>query len=167
MFDYADALPDAERPSLEVMAVALLEQSLGMLVDLSESTALAWELILPRLAAFNSEWANDDRAELRAIAEDERDDGEWEDDDEEEDDDPDDSGDDDGNWAVDCEDEEESDEAEHDPFGGIQWGTVVDAKPACARASAARDPHRAAYAYNQRQWNPFRSRPRPGIPGLN
>jgi hypothetical protein len=167
IFAYSESLPRSLQPSEETLALALVEHALGTLVEVCESTALAWELILPRLAAFNSEWATDDRAELREIAEEH-----WEDDDEEEededDDDPEDDDDDDpedaGGERV---EEDEEDEEDHGLFGGIQWGTVRGAEASCAYGQAKRSRFAEAYAYNTKQWNPFRSRPRPGFPGMN
>jgi hypothetical protein len=71
LVSYAVGLPAVRLPDQVTVAEAVLEYALGMLHEAHESAGLAWESILPRLVAVNSEWANEDRQELRDLAEDE------------------------------------------------------------------------------------------------
>lgn len=107
---YARGLPEGHRPSRDVVCQGLLEKTLEYIYETSEGAGLAWEMILPRLAAFNVEWANDCRRELAAIQADEAWDEEHGYDDDVEDED----------------DELEEDDEEADEDDGIPFGTVEE-----------------------------------------
>jgi hypothetical protein len=66
---YTKSVPKAQRPDQVSVCEFVLEYALDMLHEASEGAGLAYESILTRLVAFNSEWANDERSELRDLAE--------------------------------------------------------------------------------------------------
>jgi uncharacterized protein (DUF2336 family) len=102
---YVGSLKADQRPDQVTVSESILEYALDALNESHESAGLCFESILPRLTALNSEWANDDRAELRDLAADaaaSEEGEEWQDDDDDDDDEDDDG-----------------------QYGGIQWGSVL------------------------------------------
>jgi hypothetical protein len=77
-----------EFPSAETLCEGVLEKALELVEETYEGPGMAWAMILPRLAAFNSEAANDELLELADLDGDE--DEDWNGYDEEDDDDDDD-----------------------------------------------------------------------------
>jgi hypothetical protein len=71
---YTKSIPETQRPDQVSVCEFVLEYALDMLHEASEGAGLAYESILTRLVAFNSEWANDERSELRDLAEDDEED---------------------------------------------------------------------------------------------
>ena len=106
---YASLLPQDKLPDQVTVAESVLEYALEMLHAAHESAGLAWESILPRLVAVNSEWANEDRQELADLA-------------------------DDDDWDEDDEFEDEDDDPDEDDDEGIEYGSFEEAYEHNAKA---------------------------------